>query len=127
MAERMEEATWLVLILFGGGDGGGIGIRGDGKVIRIPPYNPETMRQLRSLAGLAIAQTNIKDQGLAREIGALGQKVATTSIPGVLATVLPAGATVTGVAFLDDDGGFTCGSTGQHFGPFPGPHGSVAH
>lgn len=107
-----------MLILFGGGDGGGIYVDGNGKIHRIPPWSPDTMRQLKAVSALVgVAITN--DAGITKEAGALAERLSTKVIPQL---VKSAGATQLGensIAFVDDDGGFVCGSTGKH--PIPVP------
>ena len=109
-----------MLILFGGGDGGGFEIGTDGKIHRIPPWNPEVMQQLKAVSALAGLAT-IHDGVLTKEAGAFAERLSTKVIPQVTKTI---GTTPTGdtsVAFVDAEGGFVCGSTGKHPIPIP-PH-----
>ncbi|MGH7618634.1 MAG: hypothetical protein ACREPM_15550 [Gemmatimonadaceae bacterium] len=109
-----------MLILFGGGDGGGIYVGPDGKVHRIPPWNPELLLQLKAVSALVNVGT-VTDAGLSHEVGALAERLSTRVIPHVTKI---AGATQLGdnsIAFFDPDGGFVCGSTGKHPIPVPRP------
>lgn len=109
-----------MLILFGGGDGGGIYVGADGKIHRIPPWNPEVLLQLRAVNALVGVGT-LSDTGLTHEVTALAERLSTKVIPQV--TKL-AGAQHLGdnsIAFFDADGGFVCGSTGKHPIPVPRP------
>lgn len=110
-----------MFVLFGGGDAGGIYIGPDGKVHRIPPWNPEVLNQLKAVKALVAASTTIKDGALGKEISALAERISTSVIPHA-ANIAGASKIDGGIAFFDPDGGFTCGTKGQHPVPFPGPH-----
>ena len=112
-----------MMILFGGGDGGGIYIGSDGKIHRIPPWTPEIMAELKAVNALATASQRLGNQGTGKEMFALAERVSTTVIPQIAKTVHGGVAADHSVAFLDADDGFTCGSTGKHPIPFPIPHG----
>src|SRR5438128_2344103 len=113
-----------MLVLFGGGDAGGIYIGPDGKVHRIPPWNPEILAQLKAVKALTAAAAVVRDAALGKQIASLAEHISSTVIPQAAGI---AGATQIdgGIAFFDPDGGFTCGTTGHHPIPFPGPHISV--
>ena len=107
-----------MLILFGGGDGGGIYVGADGKIHRIPPYSPDTLLELRAVSALVNVAT-LHDGAVTKEASALAERLSTKVIPQLART---AGATQLGensIAFVDDDGGFVCGSTGKHPLPIP--------
>lgn len=113
-----------MFILFGGGDGGGIWVDANGKIHPIPPWNPDTMLQLKAVSALTGVAT-INDAGLTKEAGALAERLSTKVIPQLAKS---AGATQLGdnsIAFVDEDGGFVCGSTGKH--PIPIPRSLVGH
>jgi hypothetical protein len=111
-----------MFVLFGGGDAGGIYIGTDGKVHRIPPWNPEVLTQLKAVKSLAAVVSTIHDQNLVKEVSTLTERLSesvvtqTAKIAGVQLNASDS------VAFFDSDGGFTCGTTGKHPVPFPGPH-----
>lgn len=107
-----------MLILFGGGDGGGISVDGNGKVQRIPPWNPETMLQLKAVSAL-VGVATVNEAAVTKEAGALAERLSTKVIPQLAKS---AGTTQLGdnsIAFVDEDGGFVCGSTGKHPIPIP--------
>jgi hypothetical protein len=63
----------------------------------------------------------IHDAPFTKEAGALAERLSTKVVPQIAKT---AGATQLGdnsIAFVDDDGGFVCGSTGKHPIPIPRP------
>jgi hypothetical protein len=107
-----------MLILFGGGDGGGIEIGPDGKIHRIPPWNPEIMLQLKAVSALTSVST-IHDATLTKEAGALAERLSTKVIPQVVTTAESTHPGDGSIAFVDGDGGFVCGSTGKHPIPIP--------
>lgn len=108
-----------MLVLFGGGDGGGFYVGADGKIHRIPPWNPEITAQLKAVSALAGVST-LHDAALTKEVGTLAERLSTKVIPQVTKTV---GTQIgdTSIAFVDAEGGFICGSTGKHPIPIP-PH-----
>ncbi len=114
-----------MFVLFGGGDAGGIFIGTDGKVHRIPPWNPEIVTQFKAVKSLTAAVSHIRDAELAKEVSTVTERLCervvqqATKIAGVTLTETES------VAFFDPDGGFTCGTTGKRPVPFPGPHISV--
>ena len=114
-----------MFVLFGGGDAGGIYIGTDGKVHRIPPWNPEILVQLRAVKSLTAAVTQIHDTGLAKEVSTLSERLSKNVIPQAAKVAGVSLGAADAVAFFDPDGGFTCGTTGAHPIPFPGPHISV--
>jgi hypothetical protein len=106
------------VILFGGGDGGGL-IFGPNGVRPIPPFDPGLLKQIKAVAYLTQA-LQIGRTSTGRELGALTTKLANTVIgelEGVVGPLDKEGALV----FQDEDGGFTCGSTGKPPIPFPWP------
>ena len=106
-----------MLILFGGGDGGGISIDANG-IHRIPPWTPDVLLQLKTVSAL-VGVTALHDATLTKEAGAIAERLSTQVIPQITKT---AGATNLGdnsIAFVDGDGGFVCGSTGKRPIPIP--------
>src|SRR5262245_36350774 len=114
-----------MFVLFGGGDAGGIFTGTDGKVHRVPPWNPEIVSQLKAVKSLTLAASQIRDTELAKQVATLSERLCEHVVPQA---VKIANVTFTGtdtVAFFDPDGGFVCGTTGKKPFPVPGPHISV--
>ena len=109
-----------MLILFGGGDGGGIYVDGNGKIHRIPPWSPDTMLQLKAVSALVGLATS-HDAGFTKEAGALAERLSTTVVPQLTKSAAATQLGDNSIAFVDADGGFVCGSTGKHPIPIP-PH-----
>ena len=108
-----------MLILFGGGDGGGIHVGPDGKVHRIPPWSPDVQVQLKAVSAL-VALEGVHDTGLGKEATALAERLSTKVIPQITKNVGASQLGDSSIAFVDGDDGFVCGSTGKH--PIPVPH-----
>lgn len=105
------------VILFGGGDGGGIVIGPDG-VQPIPPFDPSLVKQLRAINQLAWAMRTAKssERSLIKYTGKL-TGVVLKQIERIVGEI----DAENGLVFQSDDGGFTCGSTGKPPIPFPFP------
>jgi hypothetical protein len=103
-----------MLILFGGGDGGGIYVGADGKVHRIPPWSPETMAELRAANRLVQAGRLQRDAANAH-LGELVQGLLAKALPTIGKGIVADGSSF---AFLEDDGGF-CGTIGPKHPPIP--------
>jgi hypothetical protein len=112
-----------MMILFGGGDGGGIWVDGEGHVHHIPPWSPDALRQLKAAVAVLSAADRLDDKKLAAELRGIGERLTTAAIPQVARAASQAGTEIGAVAFLDGDDGFVCGSTGKRPGHFPIPHG----
>lgn len=71
-----------IVVLFGGGDAGGFMII-NGKLVRIPPYNPETLVG-RAQAVLSAANTLVQaasvNKELSGELTAVAQKLTTEAL-----------------------------------------------
>jgi hypothetical protein len=104
-----------MLILFGGGDGGGLSIGADGKVHRIPPWSPETMAELRAANRLVQAARVSREVPVA-EVNALAERLIAKALPEVAKGVAVGGGGA--FAFLEDDGGF-CGTLVPGHPPIP--------
>jgi hypothetical protein len=107
------------VILFGGGDGGGIRITLKG-VEPIPPFDPSIRHQLRALNQLALAGRLLPEKASGRSLGGIIGKLTglvLTQLEGLLGEI----DADNGLIYQDDDGGFTCGSTGKPPIPFPFP------
>ena len=64
------------MILFGGGDGGGIIIDANG-IHRIPPYDPGVLLQLKTASAL-VGVSALHDAALTREATAMAERLTTT-------------------------------------------------
>lgn len=106
------------VILFGGGDGGGIIIGPDG-VRPIPPFDPGILLQFKAVAHLTRAQPLLSRE-LQRQLAPLLNKTANLLVGQVERLAGPLDAEA-GIVFQDADGGFTCGSTGKPPIPLPWP------
>jgi len=106
-----------MLILFGGGDGGGISIDATG-IHRIPPWTPDVLVQLKTVSAL-VGVNALHDAALTKEAGAIADRISTKVIPQITKTAGATGLGDNSIAFIDDDGGFVCGSTGKHPIPIP--------
>lgn len=119
LSARVDIQEGRMLILFGGGDGGGIYVGADGKVHRIPPWTPDIQVQLKAVNAL-VALENAHETALTKEATALAERLSTKVIPQITKTIGTPQLGDTSVAFVDGDDGFVCGSTGKH--PIPVPH-----
>lgn len=106
------------VILFGGGDAGGL-IIGPNGVRPIPPFDPGIRKQLKAVASLtqALAGGGVRER---RELSALTTKLA-NHVVGDVEAVIGTLDRDASLVYQDDGGGFTCGSTGKPPIPFPWP------
>jgi hypothetical protein len=107
------------VILFGGGDGGGIRITPNG-IEPIPPFDPALRLQLRALNALLRAGRLMPEKESSRLLGAVIGQLTGAALTQLEAIVGQIDADA-GLVFQDTDGGFTCGSTGKPPIPFPWP------
>jgi len=107
------------VILFGGGDGGGLIITADG-IRPIPPFDPGLRRQLRSLSALLRAEREIPAAETRRQLGGLVNKLANLAVGQAEGAAGELDAEL-GLIYQDEDGGFTCGSSGKPPVRFPWP------
>ncbi len=114
-----------MMVLFGGGDGGGIYIDAKGVLHRIPPWTPDLMAQLKAVNALTSAAGRVKAPEIGKEMHGLAERLASGVIPRLAQSVGGIGAGENTVAFFDGDDGFFCGSTGKRPIPFPIPHGGI--
>lgn len=105
------------VILFGGGDGGGGILITSNGVRRIPPFDPSIRLQLRGLSAL-LNGIRLLPNAPAEEMTALVNRVSNIFIEQVEAVVGPLEGD-NSLVYQDEDGGFTCGSTGRPPIPFP--------
>ncbi|MBF0163496.1 MAG: hypothetical protein HQM01_03140 [Magnetococcales bacterium] len=106
------------IILFGGGDAGGL-IIGPNGVRPIPPFDPAIRLQLRGISALLAGARHMSDKP-SKEMGTLINKMTNLVIEQVEAIVGQLGGS-NAFVYQDEDGGFTCGSTGKPPLPFPWP------
>lgn len=99
------------VILFGGGDGGGI-IFGPEGIKRIPPWNPDIGRGLRAIS--ALSQIS-RRSALGRTAAQVAEELSTALIPQIVGSV----SDVTSVYYAGFDGDWFCGSTGKKPQPVP--------
>jgi hypothetical protein len=108
-----------MVILFGGGDGGGLIITDKG-VRTIPPFDPEVLLTLKATAALVTASHTGAPGKARRKLSKLAGNLAMAAIEQVEDVVGPLSGE-NALIFQDDDGGFTCGSTGKPPIPLPWP------
>jgi hypothetical protein len=107
------------VILFGGGDGGGLILTEDG-VKPIPPLEPSLRLQLRSVSRLLVAQSGISEKETRTQLAALVSRL-TNLVVGQLEESVGDIDRSDGIIYQDEEGGFSCGSTGRPPIPFPWP------
>ena len=108
-----------MILIFGGGDGGGLWIHPNGTIERIPPFGPAESGLFRSVGKLAAASDAIGDPAVRDQVIS-----ASTAIARQVGSLLTEhfGEAATGdssIVFLDGEDGFICGSTGQPPIPIP--------
>ena len=106
-----------MMILLGGGDGGGFVIDARG-IHRIPPYDPGVLLQLKAASAL-VGVNALHDAALTRDATAIAERLTTTVIPQLTKAAAATNLGDNSIAFIDDDGGFVCGSTGKKPIPIP--------
>jgi hypothetical protein len=101
----------IAVILFGGGDGGGIKITDHG-IERIPPFEPWVLAQFKAVNALVRVRST--------ELGTQAEQLAKRMTDQLVSYVQKASGTGSGaaIAFMDVDDGFVCGN-GPHPHPFP--------
>jgi hypothetical protein len=107
------------VVLFNGGDAGGLIIT-DGGVRPIPPFAPYIRLSLKAAAAMVRAVREVRDQSTARTTAPLALNLCNLAVSLVEEVVGPLDAD-SSLVFQDDDGGFTCGSTGKPPIPLPWP------
>lgn len=112
-----------MMVLFGGGDGGGIYIDANSRLHRIPPWDPQIMAQLKAANALTSAADRLATADVGKELHTIAERLTSSVVPQVARSVGGIAVGENAVAFIDGDDGFTCGSTGKHPIPFPIPHG----
>lgn len=107
------------VILFGGGDAGGLYIGPHG-VTPIPPYDPAILHQLRAISRLVQAQDRVRNLEVRRQLAAVVNTLTNLTV-GQVEEITGAIDSEDGLIYQEDDGGFTCGSTGKPPIPIPWP------
>jgi len=106
------------LIIFGGGDAGGLLIGTKG-VRPIPPFDPNIRLQLRGLSALLNGSDPVPQKS-AREMATLMNKLSNLIFSKVEDIIGPLEGD-NSLIYQDDDGGFYCGSSGKAPVPFKWP------
>lgn len=118
----------MAIILFGGGDGGGLRIGPNG-IEPIPPFDPAIRLQLRAASLLLRAQRSLNTTGLEGEtrhqLAPLINQLTNLAVGQVEHVAGPLEGNDS-LVYQDEDGGFSCGSTGKPPIPFPWPPGPSA-
>ena len=96
-----------IVILFGGGDAGGIIIDENG-VHPIPPFDPGYRIALGALAKLAQVASHAQFSGVAREIHGFLPALTSAVVAGIGKQV--GGGENIALVSMEDDGVFTCGT-----------------
>jgi hypothetical protein len=81
-----------IVVLFGGGDGGGFIIL-NGRIIRIPPYNPDTAvgrAQAVLNAANSLVQAASVNKDLSHELTAAAQKLSGEAVAQITKALAPA-------------------------------------
>jgi hypothetical protein len=107
------------VILFGGGDGGGLIITESG-IRPIPPFDPGVRFSIKSAAAMVNAMVAMRDDRARRKMAKLATSLCNLAVEQVEEVVGPLDADRS-LIYQDEDGGFTCGSTGKPPIPFPWP------
>lgn len=114
----------IKVVLFGGGDGGGLIIGPDG-VKPIPPFEPTLRFQLQAVARLVSAASRAVPGPNRDRLSRLTTELAAEAIGTVEQKVGGELDGEAGLIYTDDGGGFICGSTGQPPTPLPWPPAAV--
>jgi hypothetical protein len=115
--------TVIAVILFGGGDAGGLVITDHG-IKPIPPFDPGILLNLRAANSMLKAAAAVGKDALRAKLTKSAASVANIAVEQIEEAIGPLGANAS-VVYADDDGGFTCGSTGKPPIPFPWPVRSI--
>jgi hypothetical protein len=108
-----------IVILFGGGDAGGLVIDATG-VHPIPPFDPGLRNQLQAVAKLTAAAAGGSANPQRDRLIRLVSELAADVVGQVEREVGEIDAN-SGLIYTDDSGGFVCGSTGRPPVPLPWP------
>jgi hypothetical protein len=76
MAIRVPKAqAGVVFILFGGGDAGGFYIDSNGKLHKIPPYDPGVLREVELGVTMLSRAAQVRDKELGARLESLGESL----------------------------------------------------
>jgi hypothetical protein len=108
------------VILFGGGDGGGFYIDANGRLHKIPPYDPSAVALVRSFGYLVRAESLARGATAKKEVSALADAVQGAVYAHIEKSVGSGAAQGTIVSVSDEGDGFCGTPTGRHhIGPQP--------
>jgi hypothetical protein len=107
------------VILFGGGDGGGL-IIGPNGIKPIPPWEPFILAQFKALNHLANAPAKGVDRGIRAELAEQSTRLVSFALNQIEARVEGGLDKEGGLIFLDVEDGFWCGN-GKPPVPIPWP------
>jgi hypothetical protein len=110
-----------MVILFGGGDGGGIVITEAG-IERLPPFDHRLRSRLKAVSALVKADARLAPEGR-EELRGLADRVARSIVPAVVERAGDAATGENSIVYIEPDGGFVCGTTGKPPLPVPWPPG----
>src|SRR5688572_30811959 len=99
------------VILFGGGDAGGI-IISDTGVRPIPPFDPAILLQLRGIGAIMQSLERIPSENMMRKVGPYVHQLSNLAIEQVEQIVGPLQGEHS-LIYQDENGGFSCGATGK--------------
>ncbi len=109
------------VILFDQGKDGGLLIDPSSGIRPIPPFAPSILAHLGAIAQLLkAAQGTSLEEGTFRDLSSLTNKLSNLAVERVEGAVGPL-VGMDSLVYLDDDGGFTCGSTGAPPKPIKRP------
>lgn len=107
------------VILFGGGDGGGL-IIGPNGIKPIPPWEPFVLAQIKAINRLSNAPVKGVDKVVRAELGELAGRLASFVVKQVEPRIEGGLDREGGLIFLDAEDGFWCGN-GKPPVPIPWP------
>jgi len=107
------------IVLFGGGDAGGLLIT-EGGVRPIPPFDLTIRQNLKAVAAIVSSASAASDTPSGQKLGKLATNICNVAV-GLVEEVLGPLDPERAIIFQDSDGGFTCGSVGKPPIPFPWP------
>jgi hypothetical protein len=107
------------IILFGGGDGGGLIITEHG-IHPIPPFDPGILLNLRAANDMLRASLAVRQDKMRTKVSKSASSLCNLAIEQIEEVLGPLEGNPA-LIYQDDDGGFSCGSTGKPPIPFPWP------
>jgi hypothetical protein len=111
------------VILFGGGDGGGLVVTEQG-VRPIPPFDPGILFNLRAANAMLKSSLAVRQDKMRTKISKSAAGLCNLAIEQIEEVVGPLDGN-SALIYEDDEGGFSCGSTGKPPIPFPWPVQSI--